>query len=55
MKDIADFDLWDYEDVRERAELIYARLDDGTMPCDGPWPEEHLERFRRWIDQGKRA
>jgi len=54
MKDIADFDLSDYEDVREYAEGIYARLDDGTMPCDGPWPDEDIETFRRWIDQGKK-
>jgi hypothetical protein len=22
------------------------------MPCDAPWPEEHVERFRNWIDVG---
>lgn len=53
MKDVAGFDLSDYDDVRENAEPIYVRLDDGTMPCDGPWPEEDVETFRRWIDQGK--
>jgi NADPH-dependent 2,4-dienoyl-CoA reductase/sulfur reductase-like enzyme len=52
MKEIADFDLSDYEAVRENAESIHARLDDGTMPCDGPWPDEDIETFRRWIDQG---
>jgi len=55
MKEISGFDLSDYEDVKDHAELIYARLDDGTMPCDGPWSEERISRFRRWIDQGKRA
>jgi len=54
MKDIADFDLSDYEDVKENAEVIYARLDDGTMPCDGPWSEEWIHRFRLWIGQGKK-
>lgn len=54
MKEIANFDLSAYEDVSENAEAIYARLDDGTMPCDGPWPEEDVETFRRWIDQGKK-
>jgi hypothetical protein len=44
------FDLSSYDNVRENAEEIYARLVDGTMPCDGPWPEEDIERFRRWID-----
>lgn len=54
MKDIANLDLSNYEDVRSNAEIIYARLDDGTMPCDGPWPDENIETFRRWIDQGKK-
>jgi NADPH-dependent 2,4-dienoyl-CoA reductase/sulfur reductase-like enzyme len=54
MKEISDFDLSNYEDVKDSAELIYARLDDGTMPCDGPWPEDRVERFKRWIDQGKK-
>ena len=46
------FDLSSYEDVCENAEDIYSRLADGTMPCDAPWPEEDVERFRRWIDAG---
>ena len=45
------FDLWDYEDVRENAEAILRRLDDGAMPCDEPWPEERIEVFRRWIGE----
>lgn len=39
-------------DVRENAEAIYEPLADGTMPCDPPWPEEGVERFRAWIDSG---
>lgn len=23
--------------------------DDGTMPCDGAWPAEHVALFQRWI------
>ena len=46
------FDLSSYEDVRENAEPIYERLADGSMPCDGEWPPEDVERFRRWIDEG---
>jgi hypothetical protein len=46
------FDLGSYEDVRENAEAIYDRLDDGTMPCDGAWPAEDVKRFRAWIDGG---
>ena len=48
------FDLSSYEDVRENAEPIYERLADGSMPCDGEWPPEDVERFRRWIDGGLR-
>ena len=40
------------DDVRANAEAIYARLADGTMPCDGTWPAEDVERFRTWIDHG---
>jgi hypothetical protein len=45
-------DLSSYDDVCENAEEICSRLADGTMPCDAPWPEEHVERFRNWIDVG---
>jgi hypothetical protein len=44
------FDLSSYEDVRQYAEEIHARLAEGTMPCDGAWPAEDVERLRRWID-----
>jgi hypothetical protein len=46
------FDLSSYDDVRANAEAIYERLAAGTMPCDGPWPAEDVERFRTWIDNG---
>jgi hypothetical protein len=46
------FDLASYDDVRTNAEGIYERLAAGTMPCDGPWPAEDVERFRTWIDNG---
>ena len=49
------FDLWDYNDVSTHAEDIFDRLDDGTMPCDDPWPAEQIDLFRRWIDAGKTA
>ena len=48
------FNLSSYEDVRANAELIYERLADGSMPCDGEWPPENVERFRRWIDGSRR-
>jgi hypothetical protein len=49
------FDLSSYADVREHAEEIHSRLADGTMPCDGPWPEENVARLRAWIDAGTPA
>ena len=49
------FDLWDYHDVRAHAEEILERLEDGSMPCDGEWPEEQITRFRRWVEGGMAA
>ncbi|HEX9776326.1 MAG TPA: hypothetical protein VGB83_12210 [Actinomycetota bacterium] len=46
------FDLWDYEEVKENAEGIATRLEDGTMPCDGAWPPAQVETFRAWIAAG---
>ena len=46
------FDLSSYDDVRTNAEAIYERLAAGSMPCDGRWPAENVERFRTWIDDG---
>jgi hypothetical protein len=46
------FDLSSYEDVKENAEAIYDRLADGSMPCDGAWEAERVERLRVWIDAG---
>lgn len=46
------FDLWKYDDVRENAELIYQRIEDGSMPCDRAWTPEQLAALRQWIDNG---
>jgi hypothetical protein len=46
------FDLSRYDDVKVNAEGIYDRLSDGSMPCDGPWPEERMASFRQWMDEG---
>jgi hypothetical protein len=45
-------DLSSYDDVKARASEIYARLQDGSMPCDDAWPAERLARFKRWMDEG---
>jgi hypothetical protein len=51
------FELDRYDDVRDNAELIYERLADKSMPMDetGPWPDEWVTLFRRWIDEGRAA
>ena len=46
------FDLGSYEDVRANAEKILERVSDGTMPCDGAWPEDRVELFRSWVGAG---
>ena len=46
------FDLWSYTDVVANANAIAAQLSAGTMPCDGAWPKDNVERFQDWIEQG---
>jgi hypothetical protein len=46
------FDLASYDDVRAHAEKILGRLADGRMPCDGAWPAEKVDVFRRWAQTG---
>ena len=48
------FDLWSHQDVRANAERILERLEDRTMPCDAPWDDPKIQRFRAWIDHGCR-
>ena len=45
-------DLSSYDDVKQNAPVIRNRVEDGTMPCDDPWPEEQVDLFKRWIDEG---
>ena len=47
------FDLWSYEDVEANADRILAALRSGSMPCDGPWPAEHVDLLQRWIESDK--
>jgi truncated hemoglobin YjbI len=46
------FDLWSYDDVTRHAQAILGRLEAGAMPCDGAWPGEKIETFRRWLESG---
>lgn len=45
-------DLSSYDDVKAQATAIHAVLADGSMPCDGAWPEEQVSLFKRWMDEG---
>jgi len=42
------FDSWVHGDVGRHAREMLRRLENGTMPCDGAWPKERVEIFRRW-------
>ena len=46
------FDLSSYADVKANAAAILERVEDGSMPCDGEWPEAHIALFRAWKDGG---
>jgi hypothetical protein len=52
MKDNGNFDLSKYADVRSRAADIYDRVSDGSMPCDGSWPDKQIAKFKQWMDEG---
>jgi hypothetical protein len=52
MREIAGFDLWAREDAVEHSQAILGRLEDGSMPCDQPWPDERVALFRRWVEAG---
>ena len=46
------FDLWSKDDVAADSGAILGRLRDGSMPCDGAWPEKQVALFQRWIEAG---
>lgn len=46
------FDLWDYTDVRDNAAEILDQVATGKMPCDGSWPQDKVDLFRRWVEAG---
>jgi hypothetical protein len=49
------FDLSSYDDVKEHATAILDRVREGSMPCDGEWSDEQVQRFERWIHAGMPA
>ena len=51
----AAFDLWSYDDVARNSDAIVERLRDGSMPCDGAWPDEQVALFESWMAAGTPA
>jgi hypothetical protein len=49
------FDLWSHDDVARNSGAVLERLRNGTMPCDGAWPEERIAVFQNWVDAGTPA
>jgi len=48
-------DLGSYAEVKEKAQEIYATLEDGSMPCDEPWSKDKVALFKCWMDEGMAA
>jgi hypothetical protein len=46
------FDLASYDDVRANADAILDQVAGGSMPCDGAWPQDQVDLFRRWVAAG---
>jgi hypothetical protein len=46
------FDLWSATDVAAHGDAIVARLREGSMPCDGPWPAERVDVVSTWLAGG---
>ncbi len=52
---LSSFDLWSHADVARLSDSILARLRDGSMPCDGAWPDEQVTLFQSWVAAGRPA
>lgn len=51
---IFGINLHKFEDVRDKADRILVRVEDGSMPCDGAWPSDRVATFRKWMADGKK-
>ncbi len=57
---IWDFNLRSYDDVKANADAIYARIRGIGGPAmpppppkgDGPWSQERIDLFGRWVNEG---
>jgi pimeloyl-ACP methyl ester carboxylesterase len=55
MLSVANFDLWNRDDVADNSQAILTRLEERLMPCDEAWPDDRVETFRRWVEAGMPA
>jgi hypothetical protein len=46
------FDLSQYEDVKRAMPAAFTTALDGSMPCDGAWPDDRITLFGQWIQEG---
>lgn len=46
------FDLWSYEDVKLNAADIHDAVSNHRMPPETPWPQNQIDTFKAWMDQG---
>lgn len=47
------FDLWDHKDVvREISRLKVRIIDEHDMPPPDGWPQEWIDKFQQWCDEG---
>jgi len=51
---VSRLDLSNYDQVSAKADQILSKLVAGDMPCDGAWPENQVQLFKKWIDGGKK-
>ncbi len=45
-------DLSSYEEVKKHARDIHARLSAKDMPCDQPWSDASMQKFKDWMESG---
>ena len=55
MQDFGGFDLSKYDDVKKHAKDIHGRLKGKDMPCDAPWSDANIAKFKQWMDEGMAA
>ncbi|HYB30907.1 MAG TPA: hypothetical protein VEF89_30205 [Solirubrobacteraceae bacterium] len=48
----AAFDLSSDDGVKASADKVLETLSDGSMPCDGPWPQDQVVLFRDRVNAG---